>query len=83
MNSPRFTPEFKEEAVRQIVEHGYSVAEVSERLGAKRFSRAASPTRKTKKVLSDPTYRQTKKRQNRRSVSAVIERFPAIIWPIL
>ena len=30
---PRFTPEFKEEAVRQIRERGYSVAEVSDRLG--------------------------------------------------
>lgn len=29
MGTPRFTPEFKEEAVRQITERGYSVAEVS------------------------------------------------------
>lgn len=29
MSTERFTPEFKEEAVRQIVERGYSVAEVS------------------------------------------------------
>lgn len=27
MGTPRFTPEFKEEAVRQITERGYSVAE--------------------------------------------------------
>lgn len=33
MGTPRFTPEFKEEAVRQITERGYSVAEVSGRLG--------------------------------------------------
>ncbi|WP_448310476.1 IS3 family transposase [Pantoea sp. PGP6] len=33
MGTPRFTPEFKEEAVRQITERGYSVAEVSARLG--------------------------------------------------
>lgn len=33
MGTPRFTPEFKEEAVRQITERGYSVIEVSERLG--------------------------------------------------
>jgi hypothetical protein len=33
MGTPRFTPEFKEEAVRQITERGYSVAEVSDRLG--------------------------------------------------
>lgn len=32
MSSQRFSPEFKDEAVRQIVERGYSVAEVSERL---------------------------------------------------
>ncbi len=33
MGTPRFTSEFKEEAVRQITERGYSVAEVSDRLG--------------------------------------------------
>ncbi|MEW8723102.1 transposase, partial [Klebsiella pneumoniae] len=29
MGTSRFTPEFKEEAVRQITERGYSIAEVS------------------------------------------------------
>ena len=38
MGAPRFTPEFKEEAVRQITERGYSVAEVSERLGVSAHS---------------------------------------------
>ncbi|VTQ53125.1 Transposase [Campylobacter jejuni] len=33
MGTQRFTPEFKEEAVRQIVERGYSVTDVSARLG--------------------------------------------------
>ncbi len=33
MGTPQFTPEFKKEAVRQITERGYSVAEVSDRLG--------------------------------------------------
>ncbi|EMO2630049.1 transposase, partial [Klebsiella pneumoniae] len=28
MGTPQFTPEFKEEAVRQTTKHGYSVAEV-------------------------------------------------------
>lgn len=32
MSSQRYTPEFKDEAVRQVVDRGYSVAEVSERL---------------------------------------------------
>lgn len=34
----RYSPEFKEEAVRQIVERGYSVAEVSDRLGVSSHS---------------------------------------------
>ncbi|HFV0559343.1 TPA: IS3 family transposase [Escherichia coli] len=38
MSTPRFTPEFKEEAVRQITERGYSVAEVSHRLGVSAHS---------------------------------------------
>ncbi|MDE8475029.1 IS3 family transposase [Klebsiella pneumoniae] len=38
MGTPRFTPEFKEEAVRQITERGYSVAEVSDRLGVSSHS---------------------------------------------
>jgi transposase-like protein len=33
MSNQRYTPEFKDEAVRQVVERGYSVAEVAERLG--------------------------------------------------
>ena len=33
MSKPRFSPEFKEEAVRQVVERGYSVAEIGTRLG--------------------------------------------------
>ncbi len=31
MSNQRYTPEFKDEAVRQIIERGYSVSEVSER----------------------------------------------------
>ncbi|WP_207516736.1 IS3 family transposase [Enterobacter roggenkampii] len=38
MGTPRFTPEFKEEAVRQITERGYSISEVSERLGVSAHS---------------------------------------------
>lgn len=38
MSTARFTPEFKQEAVRQIVERGYTVAEVSERLGVSAHS---------------------------------------------
>ena len=38
MSIQRFPPEFKEEAVRQIVERGYSVADVSARLGVSAYS---------------------------------------------
>lgn len=38
MSSQRYTPEFKDEAVRQEVERGYSVAEVSGRLGVSAHS---------------------------------------------
>jgi transposase len=33
MSNQRYTPEFNDEAVRQVVERGYRVAEVAERLG--------------------------------------------------
>lgn len=38
MGTPRFKPDFKEEAVRQITERGYSVAEVFDRLGVSAHS---------------------------------------------
>lgn len=38
MSDQRFRPEFKDEAVRRIVDRGYSVAEVSERLGVSAHS---------------------------------------------
>lgn len=38
MSIQRFPAEFKEEAVRQIVERGYCVAEVSARLGVSAHS---------------------------------------------
>ena len=38
MSSQRFAPEFKNEAVRQIVERGHPVSEVAERLGVSAHS---------------------------------------------
>jgi transposase len=38
MSTQRFTPEFKEEAVKQVLERGYSVAEVGARLGVSSHS---------------------------------------------
>jgi len=51
MSSQRYSPEFKDEAVRQIIERGYSVAEVSERLGVSSHSlykwvKAVTPDKK-------------------------------------
>lgn len=48
MSTLRFTPELKAEAVRQVVERGYSVAEVAARLGVSTHSlykwvKAATP----------------------------------------
>lgn len=45
MSSQRFAPEFKDEAVRQIVERGHPVSEVAERLGVSAFpTRPAVPS---------------------------------------
>ena len=38
MSNQRYTPEFKDEAVRQILEKGHSVPEVAERLGVSTHS---------------------------------------------
>jgi transposase len=53
MSSHRYTPEFKDEAVRQIVDRGYSVTEVSQRLGVSSHSlykwvKAAKPDKTEK-----------------------------------
>ena len=50
MSSQRFTPEFKEEAVRQVVERGYGVPDVAARWGISAHSlykwvKAVSPDR--------------------------------------
>lgn len=38
MGKPNFSDEFKRDAVAQIIERGYPVAEVSERLGVSQHS---------------------------------------------
>ena len=50
MSKQRYTPEFKDEAVRQDLERGYSVAEVSERLGVSTHSLSVSSLRKKRKI---------------------------------
>jgi len=38
MSSQRYSPEFKDEAVRQVIDRGYSVSEVASRLGVSAHS---------------------------------------------
>ena len=38
MGTPRFTPEFKEEAVKQVTDRGYSVSDVAARIGVSAHS---------------------------------------------
>ena len=38
MSNQRYTPEFKDEAVRQVLDRGYPVADVAERLGVSAHS---------------------------------------------
>ena len=38
MSTQRFTPELKEEAVKQVIERGYSVPDVAARLGVSAHS---------------------------------------------
>ena len=38
MGQRRYSPEFKDEAVRQVLERGYSVREVAERIGVSAHS---------------------------------------------
>lgn len=56
MGTPRFTPEFKEEAIKQVTDRGYPVAEVAERLGVS----AHSLYKWVKTVTPDNSAQQTK-----------------------
>lgn len=38
MSNQRYTPEFKDEAVKQVTERGYSIADMAERLGVSTHS---------------------------------------------
>ena len=56
MSTQRFTPEFKEEAVKQVTERGYSVADVAARLGVS----AHSLYKWVKAVTPDKSEQQSK-----------------------
>lgn len=52
MNTQRFTPEFKAEAARQVIERGYSVAETAERLGVSTHSRVERKPLQVRETLT-------------------------------
>lgn len=56
MRTQRFTPEFKEEAVKQVVERGYSVPDVAARLDVS----AHSLYKWVKAVAPDKSEQQSK-----------------------
>jgi len=68
MSNQRYTPEFKDEAARQIVDRGYSVADVSERLGVS----AHSLYKWVKAIKPDKTEEQA---------AALIEAKSEVIYP--
>jgi len=54
MGQQRYTPEFKDEAVRQVTERGYSVKEVAARLGVSphslyKWTKAVSPSKEERR----------------------------------
>jgi transposase len=56
MSKQRYTPEFKDEAVRQVTDKGHSVQEVAARLGVSLHSlykwvKSASPNKEEKRSL--------------------------------
>ena len=58
MSTQRFTPEFKEEAVRQVTERGYPVSEVATRVGVSAHSlykwvKAVAPGKTEQQVLDE------------------------------
>lgn len=38
MSGQRYTPKFKDEAIKQVIDRGYSIAKTSERLGVSQHS---------------------------------------------
>jgi len=63
MSGQRYTPEFKEEAIKQVLERGYTTADVAERLGVSQHSiykwvKAAKPS---SNQLSDEELIEAKK----------------------
>ena len=72
MGKPNFSDEFKLDAVAQITERGYPVAEVSQRLGVSPHSLYAWK-RRFAKVLSGDAGKDAEIRQLKRELARVTE----------
>ena len=77
MSSHRYAPEFKDEAVLQVLEHGYSISEVAERLGVSIYSlykwvKAAMPD-KTERYGEELIKAQSEILKLRRQVLRTVE----------
>ena len=72
MGKPNFSDEFKRDAVAQIIERGYPVAEVSQRLGVSQHSLYAWK-RQLAKVVSGDASKDAEIRQLKRELARVTE----------
>ena len=72
MGKPNFSDEFKRDAVAQITERGYPVAEVSQRLGVSQHSLYAWK-RQLAKVVSGEASKDAEIRQLKRELARVTE----------
>ena len=72
MGKPNFSDEFKRDAVAQITERGYPVAEVYERLGVSQHSLYAWK-RQLAKVVSGDASKDAEIRQLKRELARVTE----------
>ncbi len=82
MGKPNFSDEFKRDAVAQIVERGYPVAEVSQRLGVSPHSLYAWK-RQLANVVSGDANKDAEIRQLKRELARVIEERDILknVWP--
>lgn len=72
MGKPDFSAEFKRDAVAQITERGYPVAEVSQRLGVSRHSRYSWKRQRARQV-SGEAGKDAEIRQLKRELARVTE----------
>lgn len=80
MTRPKFTEEFKIDAIKQITERGYSVADVSKRLGVSTHSLYAWMKRYSKpRIVAEESLEQAAEiRRLKRELMRVTEEYPSL-----